>query len=180
MLGITTCTWWGCGFESSTVRRKLAGRHLGVMTWVWPGPLRVSEVKGRNTCNEGVSILLRLSAICLPGEFLHTYTTVCLAKRQYYLKKFPSVKTCKELFRATDKLLGKNATPDFRATHTDQLLSYFLDFFTSKITKITENFYMLIGNVLLPFLQDYVNFEFPSSIWRWSEICLKNCSLKTC
>ena len=32
---------------------KIAGRHLGVMTWVWPGPLRVSEVKGRNTCNEG-------------------------------------------------------------------------------------------------------------------------------
>ena len=39
--------------ESSTVRRKIAGRHLGVMTWVWPGPLRVSEIKGRNTCYEG-------------------------------------------------------------------------------------------------------------------------------
>ena len=24
--------------------KKIAGRHLGVMTWVWPGPLRVSGV----------------------------------------------------------------------------------------------------------------------------------------
>ena len=27
-------------------KKKITGRHLGVMTWVWPGPLRVSEVKG--------------------------------------------------------------------------------------------------------------------------------------
>ena len=25
---------------------KMAGRPLGVMTWVWPVPLRVSEVEG--------------------------------------------------------------------------------------------------------------------------------------
>ena len=25
-------------------KKKIAGRHLGVMTWVWPGPLRVSGV----------------------------------------------------------------------------------------------------------------------------------------
>ncbi|KAK3779691.1 hypothetical protein RRG08_013646 [Elysia crispata] len=25
-------------------KKKITGRHLGVMTWVWPGPLRVSEV----------------------------------------------------------------------------------------------------------------------------------------
>ena len=31
-------------------KKKISGRHLGVMTWVWPGPLRVSEVQGRNTC----------------------------------------------------------------------------------------------------------------------------------
>ena len=34
-------------------KKKITGRHLGVMTWVWPGPLRVSEVQGRNTCYKG-------------------------------------------------------------------------------------------------------------------------------
>ena len=34
-------------------KEKIARRHLGVMTWAWPGPLRMSEVKGRNTCYEG-------------------------------------------------------------------------------------------------------------------------------
>ena len=34
-------------------KRKITGRHLGVMTWVWPGPLRVSEIQGRNTCYKG-------------------------------------------------------------------------------------------------------------------------------
>ena len=34
-------------------KKKKTGRHLGVMTWVWPGPLRVSEVQGRNTCYKG-------------------------------------------------------------------------------------------------------------------------------
>ncbi|KAK3789189.1 hypothetical protein RRG08_001580 [Elysia crispata] len=27
-------------------KKKITGRHLGVMTWVWPGPFRVSEVQG--------------------------------------------------------------------------------------------------------------------------------------
>ena len=32
-------------------KKKIAGSHnLRVMTWVWPGSLRVSEVQGRNTC----------------------------------------------------------------------------------------------------------------------------------
>ena len=34
-------------------KKKKTGRHLGVMTWVWPGPIRVSEVQGRNTCYKG-------------------------------------------------------------------------------------------------------------------------------
>ena len=41
------------------------------MTWVWPGPLRVSEGKGRNTCHEA-GFFSEDSAIWLLGEFLHT------------------------------------------------------------------------------------------------------------
>ena len=40
----------GMGSNPGAVQKKITGRHLGVMTWVWPGPLRVSEVQGRNTC----------------------------------------------------------------------------------------------------------------------------------
>ena len=39
--------------EVEKKKKKITGRHLGVMTWVWPGPLRVSEVQGRNTCYKG-------------------------------------------------------------------------------------------------------------------------------
>ncbi|KAK3753533.1 hypothetical protein RRG08_016548 [Elysia crispata] len=42
----------GMGSNPGAVQKK-TGRHLGVMTWVWPGPLRVSEVQGRNTCCKG-------------------------------------------------------------------------------------------------------------------------------
>ena len=51
-------------------------------------------------------------------------TTVYLAKRQYYLNKFSSAESCKQLFRATDELLGKDATPPFPAASPDQLPSY--------------------------------------------------------
>ena len=77
-------------------------------------------------------------------------TTVCLAKHQYYLSKVSSVESCKELFRTTDELLGKNETPHFPAASQDQLPSYFLDFFTSKITKIRENFDVSNENVQHP------------------------------
>ena len=42
------------GVDSNRARYEgiIARRHLGVVTWVWPGPLRVSEVMGRNTCYE--------------------------------------------------------------------------------------------------------------------------------
>ena len=63
-------------------------------------------------------------------------TTVCLAKRQYYLNKFSSAGTSFPRHR----LLGNNATPAFPVASPDQLPSYFLDFFTFKITKIGENF----------------------------------------
>ena len=33
-------------------RGEITGSNLEVMTWVWPSPLRVSEVQGRNTCYE--------------------------------------------------------------------------------------------------------------------------------
>ena len=43
----------GMGSRCAKKKKKITGRHLGVMTWVWPGPLRVSEVQGRNTCYKG-------------------------------------------------------------------------------------------------------------------------------
>ena len=47
----------GMGSNPGAVQKKITGRHLGVMTWVWPGPLRVSEVQGRNTCFSEDSLL---------------------------------------------------------------------------------------------------------------------------
>ena len=37
VIGVTTHPRGGCGFESCAVRKKIEGRHLGVMTWVWSG-----------------------------------------------------------------------------------------------------------------------------------------------
>ena len=91
-------------------------------------------------------------------------TIVCLAKRHYYLNKFSSAESCKELFRATDELLGKNATPTFPAASSDQLPSYFLDFFTSKITKIRENFDVSNENVHHPLFAGLFFVEFPGCI----------------
>ena len=68
VFGLTTHTRWGPGFESSTVRRKIADRHLGVMTGVWPTPL-VSEVMGWNTCYEGGSSLKTLLLFGFPVSF---------------------------------------------------------------------------------------------------------------
>ena len=42
----------GVGSNLARCERKISGRHLGVITWVLPGPLRVSGVKVRNTCYE--------------------------------------------------------------------------------------------------------------------------------
>ena len=39
-----------CKKKKKKKKKKITGRHLGVMTWVWPGPLSMSEVQGRNTC----------------------------------------------------------------------------------------------------------------------------------
>ena len=67
---------------------------MGVMTWVWPGPLRVSEVKGRNTCNEGGFFSEDSLLFGFPGEFLHTpfcQKFKCLINEEADRKKMVSV-----------------------------------------------------------------------------------------
>ena len=59
------------GSNPALCEEKKLGKHLGVMTWVWPGPLTVSEGKGRNTCHEA-GFFSEDSAVWLLGEFLHT------------------------------------------------------------------------------------------------------------
>ena len=54
----------------------IAGRHLGVVTWAWPSLLRISEVKGRNTCYRGEGRESPLqTVILLPGEFPYRLKT---------------------------------------------------------------------------------------------------------
>ncbi|GFO11723.1 RNA-directed DNA polymerase from mobile element jockey [Plakobranchus ocellatus] len=47
-------------FLHSSSSQGRAEGHLGVMTLVWSGPLRVSEVQGQSTCVSGVSSLQTL------------------------------------------------------------------------------------------------------------------------
>ena len=46
---------------------------MGVVTWAWLSLLRISEVKGRNTCYQGESPLQ--TVILLPGEFPYRLKT---------------------------------------------------------------------------------------------------------
>ena len=107
-------------------------------------------------------------------------TTVCLAKRQYYWNKFTSAESCKGLFRATDELLRKNATPPFPTASTDQLPSYFLDFFTSMIMKIKENFDVSNENVQHPLSVGLYLSNFQALSEDEVKSVLENCPLKTC
>ena len=102
---------------------------------------------------------------------------MCLAKRQYCLNNF-SVESCEELFRVTDELLGKNATLPFPATSPDQLPSYFLDFFTFKITKIRENFDVSNENVQHPLFAGLYLSNCQAVSEDKVKSVLKNCPLK--
>ena len=67
---------------------------------------------------------------------------------------FSSAGSYKELFRATYELLGKNATLAFQAASLDQHPLYVLDFYTSKITKIREDFDVSNGNFQHPYFTE--------------------------
>ena len=86
----------------------------------------------------------------------------------------------KELFRATDELLGKNTTPPFPAAFPDQLPSYFLDFSTSEITKIRENFNVSYENVQHPLFTGLFLSNFQAVSEDEVKSVLKNFPLKTC
>ena len=60
-------------------------------------------------------------------------------KRQYFLNKFNSISTCKELFKETDSLLSKNKDPVYPAKELSELPGQFLDFFITKIEQIRYN-----------------------------------------
>ena len=88
--------------------------------------------------------------------------------------------SCKELFHATDELLGKNATSAFPAASTDQLPSYFLDFFTAEIKKIRENFDVSNENVQHPLFAGLYLSNFQVVSEEEVKSVLKNYPFKTC
>ena len=73
-----------------------------------------------------------------------------------------------------------NATPTFPATSPDQLPSYFLDFFTSKITTIRENFDVSNENVQHPLFAGSFLSNFQAVSEDDVKSVLKNFPLKTC
>ena len=74
-------------FKNKT--KKIKGRHLGVMTWVWPGPLRVSKVQGRNTCYKGIFFsedsLLSSSPMSFYLPMLKNYSDTQISKVFFFL-----------------------------------------------------------------------------------------------
>ena len=148
--------WFNCDVKAAKQERRVAERM-----WVKTG--------------------LQVHRDILMSAWKTYNTTVCLAKCHYYLNKFSSAESCKELFRATDELvLGKKATPTFPAASPDQLPSYFLDFFTSKITKIRENCDVSNKNVQHPLFAGLFLLNFQTVSEDDVKSVLKNFPLKTC
>ena len=50
-------------------KKKITVRHLRVMTWLWPGPLRVSEIQDRNTCYKEGFFSVDSLLSCSPMSF---------------------------------------------------------------------------------------------------------------
>ena len=71
-------------------KKKITGRHLGVMTWVWPGPLRVSEVQGRNTCYKGGFFSEDSLLSSSPMSFYLLLLGCIIVKFYNYPLKFPT------------------------------------------------------------------------------------------